>query len=112
MNSTLQKNVIEKKPQTDPLKKPTGGIGKSLAMRADRVADIILDPNPQVKGAKAKLIKHETVSLLRDVKEGVVTNFQNVKPRHIFREAAFAIGRLSTRVKQTLYALSDFFNQP
>ena len=81
---------MSKKPGRRPfgLKKSVSRIGKDFSSHADRVADIIIEDNKKGKGAKAKEVTRETLSLFRGMRHD------------LWVDAAYGLGKLSGKTKR------------
>ena len=89
------------------IKKSISDLGRGFSKGADKVADILLDKSQERASNKAKRVKDESVSVIKEVSSNIKENLKDVKPKKVLCGASYGMGRFSRMAKDTCV---DIFN--
>jgi len=98
-----QKLIHEKKTKDTftAIKKSLSDMGRTFSESADKVADLLLEGNKIKKGEKARKLKEDLISRIKDVASGIKRSLESVKPKDILCGGSYEIGKLSRITRNT-----------
>jgi len=84
------------------IKKSVAGIGQNMSRGAERVADIILNKDADLKGTKTKKITDETISMLKGVGQQFKSDLKGMRARDFVAVGAYNAGKASAAINKLL----------
>ncbi len=93
--------------KAEVIKRSVAGIGRGLSESADRVADIIIDEDKSLNGAKTRKVADETLSMFKGVTRQLCIDLKGVKGCDLINVAAYGAGKVSGRVKRGFLTLFE-----